>query len=384
MAIESAPEEIRTTRVLTTRGFVCAAIAFAMMGFTSTCWGTMLPWIVSRTGISISKSGLVLACFTLFTLVGTLTVHFFGSRQNLIWFIRRGILVALIGFVGVVTAPNLPVLVSSACVAGFGYGGTGVALLQLLNRSSNATHFRMNVASAATGFGALAGPFSIGTVGSAHIPLIVISAIGTSAIATTLLTGAEWRVERFTHSSQTKGNHLRLSMVLLAVVLYSGLENSIGAWLPTIISSSEGSLEAGAKSSAFFYLFFTLGRFMGVFMSKRLQPHSIILLCITATFFPLAFAVFNEGRASLGLAICGLFLGPIFPNASSWIARKTPGFPAATTATMLAIMAGGFVFPPIIGFILEGSGLSGFLLSLSVLLLASVSLFTYSYARWRS
>ena len=377
-------EELISSRQLTTRGFVCAAIAFSMMGFTSTCWGTMLPWIVSRTGISISESGLILACFTLLTLVGTLMAQFFGSRRNLIWFIHRGILVALFGFIGVVTAPNLPLVTFSGAVAGLGYGATGVALLQLINRSSNASHLRMNIASAATGFGALAGPLSIGAVGSSHIPLIVISAIGTSVIATRLLTGAEWRVERFTDSSQNKGNHARLAMVLLAIVFYSGLENSIGAWLPTIISSSQGSLEAGALSSAFFYLFFTLGRFMGVFMSKHLDPHSIIVLCITGTFIPFAFAFIYQDKASLGLGLCGLFLGPIFPNASSWIARKTPGFPLATTATMLAIMLGGFIFPPVIGFILEDNGISGYLLSLLTLLLASTSLFIYSHSRWRS
>jgi FHS family glucose/mannose:H+ symporter-like MFS transporter len=377
-------EEFHGSRELTTRGFIFASIAFAMMGFTSTCWGTMLPWIVDHTGISISKSGLILACFTLQTLVGTFVSHFFSGRKDLIWFIRHGILVALVGFTGVVTAPTLPLLTFSACIAGLGYGTTGVALLQLINRSSNASHFRMNVASAATGFGALAGPLSIGIVGSSFIPIIVISAIGTSVVATRLLTGAHWRVERFTDSSQTRGNHMRLGMVLLAIILYSGLENSIGAWLPTIISRSQGTLEAGAKSSAFFYLFFTLGRFMGVFMAKRIESHSIILLCITATFIPLSFASLNQDKASLGLGLCGLFLGPIFPNASSWIARKTPGLPLATTATMLAIMMGGFIFPPILGFVLEGSGISGYLLSLALLLLASTSLFAYSYARWRS
>lgn len=377
-------ESCTDTRELPTRGFIFAAIAFAMMGFTSSCWGTMLPWIASRTGISISKSGLILACYTLLTLVGTLSGQIFGSRRDLIWFIQRGILVTLLGFVGVVSSPNLPLLAISGCIAGLGYGATGVALLQLLNRSSNATHLRMNVASAATGFGALAGPFSIGTIGSRHIPVIVISAIGTSVIATRLLTGAKWRVERFRDVSQTRGNHLRLGIVLLAIIFYSGLENSIGAWLPTIIKSSRGTLEAGALSSAFFYMFFTLGRFVGVFMARRLDSHSIILICITATSIPFTFAILNQGSASLGLGFCGLFLGPIFPNASSWIARKTPGFPLATTATMLAIMTGGFIFPPIIGFILEGNGISGYLLSLAVLLLASTSLFSYAYARWRS
>ena len=170
----------------------------------------------------------------------------------------------------------------------------------------------------------------------------------------------------------------------MAVIFYSGLENSIAAWLPTIIKASDGTLESGALSSAFFYLFFSLGRFIGVYISRYLEPHSIILICILATFLPFSFAMFSRDHMSLGLALCGLFVGPIFPNSSSWIARKTPGFPLATTVLMLAIMAGGFIFPPILGFILELAGIDGFLIALAILLGLSAASFIYSYKFWRS
>jgi len=372
------------SRELTQRGFICAAIAFAMMGFTSTCWGPMLPWIADRSELSISRSGLVLAGFTLHTLGGTLIVQIFGPRRDLIWFIQRGIIIALIGFIGVVTLRDPLLLTLSGCFAGLGYGATGISLLQLFTRSGNASHVRMNLASAATGFGALIGPFSIGTAGASKIPLIVISAISTSFIATRFLTGAKWRVEKFNHSSQTPENRIRLAIILLAVIFYSGLENSIGAWLPTIIRTSNGTLEAGALTSAFFYLFFSLGRFFGVFLSRYAEPHSIIAMCILATLAPFSFAILSQNHTSLGLAICGFFLGPIFPNSSSWIARKTPGFPLATTVLMLSIMLGGFIFPPILGFILESNGTTGYLYSLAVLLVLSTSTFSYSYIKWRA
>lgn len=377
-------EEILDSRDLTKRGFVCAAIAFALMGFTSTCWGPMLPWIADRSGLSISKSGLTLAGFTLHTLAGILLVQIFGPRRDLIWFIQRGMFVALIGFIGVVTLRDPILLTLSGCVAGLGYGATGISLLQLFTRSSNASHVRMNLASAATGFGALAGPFSIGTVGASKIPVIVISAIGTSFIATRFLTGARWRVEKFAHFSQTRENRIRLAIILLAVIFYSGLENSIGAWLPTIIRSSQGTLEAGAMSSAFFYLFFSVGRFAGVFLSRYFEPHLMTLVCILATLVPFTFAIMSQNHTSLGLAICGLFLGPIFPNSSSWIARKTPGFPLATTVLMFSIMLGGFIFPPILGFILESNGTTGYLYSLAALLVLATSAFSYSYIKWRA
>jgi len=143
-------------------------------------------------------------------------------------------------------------------------------------------------------------------------------------------------------------------------------------------------LESGALSSAFFYLFFSAGRFFGVYIARFLEPHSIILICILATLLPFSFAMFSREHMSLGLAVCGLFLGPIFPNSSSWIARKTPGFPLATTVLMLSIMAGGFIFPPILGFVLEITGTDGFLIALATLLGLSAIFFSYSYKNWRS
>jgi fucose permease len=242
----------------------------------------------------------------------------------------------------------------------------------------------MNLAATAAGFGVLMGPFAIATIGSSKIPIIVIVAIGSSVVATRFLTGAKWRVEKFDHKSQTKQNQFRLILVLLAIVFYSGLESSISTWLPTIIKNSNGTLESGALSSAFFYLFFLVGRMFGVYISKYLEPHSIILISILATLLPFTFAILNRDNLYLGLALCGLFLGPIFPNVSSWIARKTPGFPLATTALMLALMAGTFIFPPILGFILELAGMDGFLIAIAALLGLSSIFFSFSYKVWRS
>lgn len=370
-------------RELTRRGFTCSAIAFAMMGFTSTCWGPMLPWIAQKSQLSISNSGLVLAGFSLHTLAGTIIVQLFGPKKDLIWFIRCGITIAFIGFIGVVTLDSATSIFITACFAGLGYGATGIALLQLFTRSSNASHVRMNLASAATGAGALAGPFTIGILGASFIPYIVTTAIGISLIATLFLTGARWKVEKYPHSSQTKENKIRLTIVLLAITFYSGLENSIGAWLPTIISNVDGTLEAGALSSALFYFFFSIGRFVGVFLAKVMEPERIILLCILSTLIPFGFALVFESKLGIFLAICGLFLGPLFPNSSSWIARKTPGFPVATTVLMLSIMFGGFIFPPILGFVLEVTGITGFMYALTALLLLSASLFISSYVNWR-
>jgi fucose permease len=370
-------------RELSTKGFVCASLSFALMGFTSTCWGSMLPWLAANHALSISHSGLIFGGFTLFTLVGTSVAQIFGLREDLIWFIRRGILISMIGFLGVVHLTNIHCIIFAACFAGFGYGATGISLLQLLTRSANASHVRMNIASTATGLGALAGPFTISLLGSPRIPLIITVAIGISAISTQVLPGANWRVERISQGKTKLNNKTNLTIVLIGVVFYSGVENSIGAWLPTLIKTNSGSLESGAMGSALFYLFFSLGRFLGIGISKKISAQKIVTFSIFGTFFPFLVVIFTPHHSLLALAISGLFLGPIFPNTSSWIAAKTPGFPLATTALMLAIMSGGLIFPSAIGFILEGFGVGVLIYALTPLLTISVLCFTYSYIKWR-
>ena len=370
-------------RELSTKGFVCASLSFALMGFTSTCWGAMLPWLAASHALSISHSGLILGGFTLFTLVGTSIAQIFGLKKDLNWFIRRGILISLIGFLGVVHLSNFHWIIFAAGFAGFGYGATGISLLQLLTRSANASHVRMNIASTATGLGALAGPFTISILGSQNIPLIITCAIGTSAIAAQILPGANWRVERISLGNIKLKNKTNLAIVLVGIIFYSGIENSIGAWLPTLIKTNSGSIESGAMGSALFYLFFSVGRFLGIGISKKVSAQKIVIFSIIGTFFPFLVVIFTPNHSLLALSISGLFLGPIFPNTSSWIAAKTPGFPLATTALMLATMSGGLIFPSTIGFTLERFGVDFLIYALTPMLLISISCFAYSYSKWR-
>jgi fucose permease len=86
----------------------------------------------------------------------------------------------------------------------------------------------------------------------------------------------------------------------------------------------------------------------------------------------------------IALVTAGLFLGPIFPNTSSWVARKTPDFPGGTTLLMLAIMGGGFAFPPVFGYLIEGKETSAFAGMILPLLILSVFFFYLGNRVWKS
>lgn len=354
-----------------------------MMGFTSTCWGAIVPWLSKEMEIPLSTMGLLYGVFLFHTLVGTLTVQAMSKAHDLHWFIRNGILLTLVGFAGIFLSPTPIVMALFAAMGGFGYGGTGIAFLLLITRCANASHFRMNVVSAATGIGALLGPLSISILGQARIPWIVTSSVLGALVTAWIFPDAQWRFAKKEAGSKRSHKPIPLILVIIGVVFYSGLENSIGAWIPTVAVNTGLTLEQGTLFSSIFYLLFTLGRFLGVWLSTRVSAESIALSMITLTVVPLTLAWGSDAFPLVALIIAGLFLGPIFPNTSSWVAERTPDFPGGTTLLMLAVMGGGFIFPPILGYSIEGATPNQFAALILPLLIVSIFFFHIGGRAWR-
>lgn len=364
-------------------GFGKVTASFAMMGFTSTCWGAIVPWLAKEISIPLSTMGVLYGLFLFHTLVGTLTVQALSKRHDLHWFIRLGISLTLIGFVGIFLSPNPVILAIFAAIGGFGYGGTGIAFLLLITRCANASHFRMNVVSAATGIGALLGPLSISILGQELIPAIVVISVVGALVTAWHFPDAKWRFTKREVGARRNHRPIPLIIVILGVVFYSGLENSIGAWIPTVAVNTGLQLEEGTLFSSIFYLLFTVGRFLGVWLSTRVSAESIVLSMVALTFIPLAMAWGSESFPLVALIVAGLFLGPIFPNTSSWVAKRTPDFPGGTTLLMLAVMGGGFIFPPVIGYAIEGATPNEFAAMLLPLMIISIFFFLVGGRLWR-
>jgi len=373
----SAPKDLSKV------GFAKVTISFTLMGFTSTCWGAIVPWLAKEIDVPISTMGVIFGIYLFHTLLGTLTVQAFGKSRDLRWFIRYGLLLSLIGFSGIFFSPTPLVMAVFAAIGGFGKGGIGIAFLFLVTRAANASHFRMNVVSAATGVGALLGPLTIAILGSDRIPWIVMGSVIAAVITAWVYPDAAWRFAKREKGSKSSHKPIPLLLVILGVFFYSGVENSIGTWIPTVAVNSGLTLEQGTLFSSVFYLLFTAGRFLGVWLSTRASAEAIALSAVTLTAVPLAISWGSHAFPLVALIVAGLFLGPIFPNSSSWVARKTPEFPGGTTLMMLAVMGGGFMFPPILGYSIEGASAKDFIAMILPLLAVSIIFFLFGGRLWR-
>jgi fucose permease len=175
-----------------------------------------------------------------------------------------------------------------------------------------------------------------------------------------------------------------LSVFVVGIAFYVGLEVSAGSWLPTLMQERTGSLETGAITGALFYLMFTIGRIVATPLSHKVSAEALILGSVTLAFPVVLVAMLFSQISPFAIALMGLLIGPVFAAASDWIAVRTPGDPLATTLLMLAAMSGALVIPPAAGFILQNQGASVLPFILAPILLVSISCFAYMIRHWRN
>jgi fucose permease len=229
------------------------------------------------------------------------------------------------------------------------------------------------------------GPLMISLLGSANIPWIVLTSVSGAFLTSWIFPDAKWQFLSQPKKSSRAVSKLPLVLVILGVIFYSGLESSLGAWIPTVAVNSGMTLERGTLFSSIFYLLFTAGRFLGVWLSTRVKPETIVFTMIALTAIPLIATSLsgNLNVALTALIVAGFFLGPIFPNTSSWVARRTPDFPGGTTLLLSAVMGGGFLYPPAIGYFIEGTLINAFATLLLPLLFISIAFFLLGGMLWR-
>jgi fucose permease len=378
MKINSAAREVSQ------KSYIGASAIFASLGLTSGGWGPVLPWLAEKHDLEIGTVGITLFALNAGALSGILLTQILVKKKTLLWFIRLGIISFAIGFTGIVLSPEFSGVLLSALFAGFGFGVLDVGLIQAITRSDNRSSVKINFANAVFGIGAILGPLLVAILTAQYLPGIMISTVVIAAFALLLLSGLNWKVEVSAEIKPVARNIPMLSVFVVGIAFYVGLEVSAGSWLPTLMQERTGSLETGAITGALFYLMFTIGRIVATPLSHKVSAEALILGSVTLAFPVVLVAMLFSQISPFAIALMGLLIGPVFAAASDWIAVRTPGDPLATTLLMLAAMSGALVIPPAAGFILQNQGASVLPFILAPILLVSISCFAYMIRHWRN
>jgi fucose permease len=372
-----------------------AYAAFILVGISAGVGGVLLPAQIVDYGVNKATVGITFFTFSAgFMLAGATAgplVHRLGTRRALA---VGGGLFALAGIYTGVRPPFVVFLLVVQLVLGYGIGVLESVLNAYLSEQAEATTL-LNRLHAFFGVGALVGPVLAAwmltslawtsvllALGLACVPLVAsfvalypAQPVRVHAVDAELADGPP-EVKRGLLGTALRDPGVVLAAVFLAV--YVGLEISVGNWGFSFMVGHYGqrAVLAGYTISGY-WLGLTVGRFVISPMARRLEMSAanMTMACLVgvAASVALTWIAPVAALASIGFALLGFFLGPIFPTTMAIVPRLTASrlIPTAIGIINGFSVIGGAVFSWMAGAIAQGVGVSTllpFVLALALVL----------------
>ncbi|MFD3652178.1 MFS transporter [Streptomyces sp. NPDC058620] len=365
---------------------VASCIGFVLIGALQALYGPAIPAFRTEFGLSPSGAGLGLSAHFVGGVAGVLIFDRLYGRIGNRRLLGGSYLLMAVGAAGFAVAPNWPVGLLAALLAGLGFGGIDYGLNQLFATGfGHRSTAMLNILNAHFGVGAILGPALIGLVGSEHYPAVFL---GFAVLTLPLLLCLRGVRDQAVHQSvegdaapaapRVLGRSLAtvLAVFVVLYVLHVGIEAGVGGWEPTHLVTVGYGAGVAATATSVYWLMMTVGRFLVAPIALRFSPQSIITVsCAGMTLCLCAAAV--PALAPYAYAGVGLFIAPIFPTALPWLMEAAPQARRAGALVIAASMVGGVAAGPALGKVIEWAGIRAV-----PLLLAVVSLMCLAATLW--
>ncbi|MCX5339040.1 MFS transporter [Streptomyces atratus] len=362
----TSAQEAPVTPLFSPAAVVASCVGFMLIGALQALYGPTIPAFRAEFGLSPSVAGLGLSAHFIGGVAGVLLFDRLFGRIGNRQILGSSYLFMAIGAAGFALAPNWPVSLAMALLAGLGFGGIDYGLNQLFaagfGRRSTAM---LNVLNAHFGVGAILGPVLIGAVGATHYPAVFLGFAVANLPLLLCLKGVRNQVSQPGGTADVQhdgGQVLRRSVgSVLAVfvtlyVLHVGIEAGVGGWEPTHLETVGYGTGIAATATSIYWLMMTVGRFLVAPIALRFSAQSIITVsCAGMTVCLLLASI--RGLAPYAYAGVGLFIAPIFPTGLPWLNKSAPQARRAGALVIAASMVGGVVAGPALGKAIEWSGI---------------------------
>jgi MFS transporter, FHS family, glucose/mannose:H+ symporter len=317
-------------RAAVLRSLVPLYFYFVVAGIVTVMLGPLLPVFIQQWNIQDSQAG------TLFVVnfAGQLCGALFAAR-NLRLSVILGALLSAIGcafmaWASFSTAPFPLFLVGAGIGIGLTAGNiiAGTAIPALRGRL-------LAIVNVAWGIGAISCPLLLHAFGSINVRpfLLVTSAVLiASALFTIVLPPLTIEASRSTQPSERR---LPLPIPLLffftaSMLLYIGIENSLGGWLPTYAVRIDPAIQA-STITLYFWIAELIGRLLVAVLLTRLGEATLYRICLvfllitTALFSTL---VYPSSGSLMTLTFLSAFtLAPLYPLMISLLLARTGTHP---------------------------------------------------------
>jgi fucose permease len=355
---------------------VLAYAAFVLIGIYVGASGVLLPEQIADYGVDKATIGITFFTSSVgFVIAGAAAgglIHRFGSRLTLL---IGGSAFAL-GSLYLASRPPFLAFVLVQVLCGFGTGALESVLNAHLAGLPNSTTL-LNRLHAFFGVGALLGPLLATWVLRSAAWTGVLLLIAVAAVPLVLGFGLTYpdrapgpqpahdedagRPGRGLLAAALRERGVLLGATLLSV--YVGLEIGVGNWAFSYLveERGHGDVLAGYTVSGY-WLGLTIGRFLISPIATRFGVSTVGMMyaCMAgvAGSAALAWLVPGAAAASVGLALLGFFLGPIFPTTIAVAPEVTVArlVPTAIGVMNAGSVAGGSALPWLAGAIAQGIG----------------------------
>ena len=365
-------------------GYAC----FLLIGWT----GVLVPALIRsvedkfvQTDAAVGGYFFVFAAFYgIGSFGGGLLTERFGRRAVLT---LAGLLLGL-GLIGQALSPNWLLFLAAGVPAGWAAGaidgGVNGLFLALYPRSGGGA---LNLLHLFFALGALTAPFLVGQLVSAGLSWQVLM-IATAAVAIglglllarTQMPSGQIRPARVGGQSIAgpRGGESRpgaawpFAALAIAIGCYVASEVGVSNWLVRFLSAAP--LATATAGLSLFWGGLTLGRLLSSLVADRLHPVAFAAITVGLASVALVAAVVVPAiPVSIALfGVCGFFFGPVYPMIMVVGGTLYPHRLAAVSGGLgAAAVAGGVVYPPVMGLLSDQVGLGAGMIGAGALAAAS-------------
>ncbi|MEV7888516.1 MFS transporter [Streptomyces sp. NPDC088357] len=357
---------LRETRVVEAPVFspaavVASCVGFVLIGALQALYGPAIPAFREEFGLSPSAAGLGLSAHFVGGVAGVLLFDRWFGRIGNRRILGASYLLMAVGAAGFALAPDWPIALAAALLAGLGFGGIDYGLNQLFAVGfGHRSTAMLNILNAHFGIGAILGPAVIGAVGAEHYPAVFLAFALVDLPLLWCLKGVRDKAPQPSDTVPESGGVLGRSLgSVLAVfvalyVLHVGIEAGVGGWEPTHLETVGYGAGVAATATSVYWLMMTVGRFLVAPLALRFSAQTIITVSCAGMTVCLLLASISE-LAPYAYAGVGLFIAPIFPTGLPWLHKAAPQARRAGALVIAASMAGGVVAGPALGKVIEWS-----------------------------
>jgi fucose permease len=335
----------------------------------------LIPSLIRSIGNDFKQSD---AAFGLFFLLSSL-VYAFGSWSSGALTERVGrrivlplsVLALALGFIAEAAAPTWTLLLAASLLVSWGGGGIDGGMNSLfLELYRDARGGALSLLHVFFSIGGLVAPFVIGQLLSAGLAWRLIM-LGTAVVALPLVAFLavtpmplglrEVDSKSVSTATARPGVASRVPFVALAaaIALYVGSELAVSNWL---VKYQAGVPIATATAVlSLFWAGLTVGRLLSSWLAERVDYFAFTISCAGLAGLTLFLAVLTGPGllpAAALFALTGVLFGPIYPMIIALGGNIYPNRLAAVGGTLsAAAVAGGTIYPPLMGLLASTIGL---------------------------